>query len=81
MNIYKEKQKNEAGKPASENNLFYYRSLAKLSQAALAEGCDCSRRTIGNIENGKESPTITMAYRISNFLSLPLQTVFPDTTI
>lgn len=62
------------------NNLLYYRKRAGLSQDELSRGCDCSRRTIGKIELGLENPSLSTAYRISNFLNLPLQSVFPDTT-
>ena len=42
------------------NNLFRYRQQANISQDKLAEAVDCSRRTIGNIENGEAKIDVTL---------------------
>lgn len=60
------------------NNLFRYRQQANISQDKLAEAVDCSRRTIGNIENGTHDPSVQMAYRIANYFKVALPILFPD---
>lgn len=60
------------------NNLFLYRQRANISQDKLAEAVDCSRRTIGNIENGTHDPSVQMAYRIANYFKVALPILFPD---
>lgn len=64
--------------PTMPNNLFQYRQQANISQDKLAEAVDCSRRTIGNIENGTHDPSIQMAYRIANYFKVALPVLFPD---
>lgn len=60
------------------NNVFLYRQRANISQDKLAEAVDCSRRTIGNIENGTHDPSVQMAYRIANYFKVALPLLFPD---
>ena len=60
------------------NNLFCYRQQSNISQDKLAEAVDCSRRTIGNIENGTHDPSVQMAYRIANYFKVALPILFPD---
>lgn len=60
------------------NNLFLYRQKANISQDKLAEAVDCCRRTIGNIENGTQDPSLQMAYRIANYFQVALPVLFPD---
>ena len=60
------------------NNLFLYRQRANISQDKLAKAVDCSRRTIGNIENGTHDPSVQMAYRIANYFKVALPILFPD---
>ena len=60
------------------NKLFFYRQQANISQDKLAEEIECCRRTIGNIENGTQDPSVQMAYRIANYFSVALTTIFPD---
>lgn len=60
------------------NNLFLFRQQANISQDKLAEAVDCSRRTIGYIENGTHDPSVQMAYRIANYFKVALPIIFPD---
>ena len=60
------------------NNVFLYRQRANISQDKLAEAVDCSRRTIGNIENGTHDPSVQMAYRIANYFKVALPLLFTD---
>lgn len=60
------------------NNLFFFRQQANISQDKLAEAVDCSRRTIGYIEQGKHDPSVQLAYRIANYFEAALPVLFPD---
>lgn len=66
--------------PTLPNNLFRFRQEANISQDKLAEAVDCSRRTIGNIENGTHDPSLQTAYRIANYFDVALPILFPDIT-
>jgi len=51
-------------------NLKFYRSQKKLSQAKLAELCDCSYGMIGAIESGRSKPSFDMILAISSALNV-----------
>ena len=52
----------------------------EMTQAALADQVGVTRQTIIAIEQGKYSPTLEMAFRISRVFGVPLDAVFqyPD---
>ena len=60
------------------NNLLFFRQQANISQSSLAEAVDCSRRTIGCIEQGIHDPSIQMAYRIAAYFEVATEMIFPD---
>lgn len=60
------------------NNLLLFRQQANISQGKLAEAVDCSRRTIGCIEQGIHIPSIQMAYRIAAYFEVATEKIFPD---
>lgn len=51
--------------------ISYLRKSKNLTQADLAEKCDCSTTTICNIETGKNSPTQDTFTKISEALEYP----------
>jgi len=51
-----------------------------MTQQELAEKVSVSRQTIVAIEKGKYSPSLELAFRISNVFDLPLEEVFTYTT-
>ena len=48
----------------------------EMTQQELAEKVGVTRQTIVAIENGKYSPTLELAFRISREFNLPLEEVF-----
>ena len=48
----------------------------EMTQQALAEQAGVSRQTIVAIEKGKYSPSLDLAFRISDVFSLPLEEIF-----
>lgn len=51
-------------------NLKFYRSEKKVSQAKLAELCNCSYGMIGAIESGRAKPSFDMILSISSALNV-----------
>lgn len=51
-------------------NMKYYREVNKVSQAKLAELCDCGTGTIGFIESGRQFPSFDLLFRISEVLNV-----------
>ena len=51
-------------------NLKYYRDKCSITQAKLAEMCDCQPGTIGCIECGRQYPSFEMIIKISEALKI-----------
>ncbi len=51
-------------------NLKYYRSIKGLSQAKLAELCNCQPATIGCIECARQFPSFDLLFKISDVLEI-----------
>ena len=57
-------------------NLKVYRKEKGITQEKLAELCNVSVGTIGNIECGRSKPSFEILVRISNALSVPIKDFF-----
>ena len=53
-------------------NVRRYRKLANMTQASLAEMCECSIGHIGHIENGNNKPSLDIAVKIANSLGVTI---------
>ena len=63
-------------------NMKYYRAKKNISQAKLAEDCDCSNGMIGAIESGRAKPSFDMILAIANSLDIhPADLFLRDTSI
>lgn len=51
-------------------NMKHYRDVNKISQAKLAELCNCGIGTIGSIESGRQFPSFDLLFRISEVLNV-----------
>lgn len=51
-------------------NLKYYREQKGISQAKLAELCDCGTGTIGSIESARQFPSFDLLFRMSDVLEI-----------
>lgn len=59
------------------NNIRRLRFMAnEMTQQELADRTGVTRQTMVAIENGKYSPTLELAFRISHVFGLPLNEVF-----
>jgi len=59
------------------NNIRKLRFMAnEMTQQELADRTGVTRQTMVAIENGKYSPTLELAFRISHVFGLPLNEVF-----
>ena len=65
---------------ALHNQLKAHRQRANLTQAALAEMVEVSRKTINTVENGVFVPSTILALRLAQALGTTVETLFqlPD---
>ena len=62
-----------------ENQISALRKERGISQEDLAKRCGVSRQTINAIENNKYDPTLSLAFRLSRELGVPVDGLFfPD---
>ena len=54
----------------SIENLKYYREQKGISQAKLAELCNCGTGTIGSIESARQFPSFDLLFRMSDVLEI-----------
>jgi DNA-binding XRE family transcriptional regulator len=52
------------------------RAERQLSRSDLASALDISYQTVGYLERGEFNPSLELAFRISEFFSLPIEAVF-----
>ena len=65
------------GEPRISNTVRTLRFHAgEMTQAALAEKVGVTRQTIVAIEQGRYSPSLEVAFRISRVFGVPLETAF-----
>lgn len=63
-------------------NMKYYRTKRNISQAQLAEECDCSNGMIGAIEAGRSKPSFDMILSIATALKIhPADLFLRDSSI
>ena len=63
-------------------NMKYYRTKRNISQAQLAEECDCSNGMIGAIEAGRSKPSFDMILSIAEALKIhPADLFLRDSSI
>ena len=58
------------------NRLRELRMLRELTQQQLAEALQVSRQTVISIEGGKCDPSLSLAFRIAQFLGVQIEDVF-----
>ena len=59
-----------------ENRLRVLRAERAWSQQDLAERLEVSRQSVNAIETGKYDPSLPLAFRIAELLSLPIEEIF-----
>ena len=59
-----------------KNRIQELRKEHGLSQDELAKRCSVSRQTINAIENNKYDPTLKLAFRLAEVLSLKVDDIF-----
>jgi len=58
------------------NRLSVLRAERGLSRLALANAIGVNYQTIGYLERGEYSPSLELAFRISEFFGLPIEAIF-----
>ncbi len=59
-----------------ENRIKVYRAQYNMSQLDLANQVGVRRETIGNLENGRYNPSLTLAWAIAAVFSVSIEDVF-----
>ncbi|WP_271754382.1 helix-turn-helix transcriptional regulator [Cohnella sp. JJ-181] len=59
-----------------ENRIKEIRKEKGISQEQLAAACSVSRQTINAIENNKYDPTLQLAFRLAEVLSMTVDGLF-----
>lgn len=59
-----------------KNNIRQLRNENNIRQEDLATFVNVTRQTINAIENGKYSPTLLLAYKISKYFNKKIEEVF-----
>ncbi|WP_026560402.1 helix-turn-helix transcriptional regulator [Bacillus sp. J37] len=59
-----------------KNSVRELRARFRLTQQDLAEKIDVSRQTIGLIEKGDYSPSVTLALKMANVFQVPVEQIF-----
>lgn len=58
------------------NRLAVLRAERGLSRLSLANAVGVNYQTIGYLERGEYNPSLELAFRISEFFSLPIEAIF-----
>lgn len=58
------------------NRISVLRAERNLSRNALAAALDINFQTIGYIERGDFNPSLELAFKISEYFRLPIETIF-----
>jgi DNA-binding XRE family transcriptional regulator len=58
------------------NRLPVLRAERGLSRKDLAEAIDVNYQTVGYLERGDYSPSLDLAFRLSDFFGLPIEAIF-----
>jgi DNA-binding XRE family transcriptional regulator len=69
-------RKQDKQEPALYNRLTFLRTERGLSRKELAEAVGVHYQTIGYLERGEFSPSVTLALRIADVFGLPVEAVF-----
>lgn len=58
------------------NRIAVLRAERGLSRSALADAIEINYQTVGYIERGDFKPSLELAFRISEYFGLPIETIF-----
>lgn len=59
-----------------KNRIEELRKTRGVTQEELADALDVSRQTISSLENGRYSPSIQLAFKISRYFTLGIEQIF-----
>ena len=58
------------------NRLEELRKARGIKQEELAAALEVSRQTIGSLENGRDNPSILLAFKIARYFGLTIEEIF-----
>ena len=62
--------------PPLKNRLEELRKARGIKQEELAEALEVSRQTIGSLENGRDNPSILLAFKIARYFGTTIEDIF-----
>lgn len=61
---------------AINNHIRMYRAKLNLTQEDLAKRCQVTRQTIIALEKGSYTPSLDLAFRLSDLFEAPIEEIF-----
>ena len=71
-----EKQSSNNGAPQVHNRIAVLRAERGLTRQALAEAVGVNYQTIGFLERGDDSPSLALAFSLSEYLGVSVEAIF-----
>ena len=59
-----------------KNRLEEIRKERGIRQEELAAALEVSRQTIGSLENGRYTPSITLAFKLARYFNMSIEDIF-----
>ena len=59
-----------------KNRIEEIRKARDVNQEELAKALGVSRQTISSLENGRDNPSIELAYKLSKYFGMTIEEVF-----
>lgn len=59
-----------------KNRLEEIRKERGIKQEELAAALEVSRQTIGSLENGRDNPSITLAFKLARYFNMSIEDIF-----
>ena len=59
-----------------KNRLEELRKQRNIRQEELAAALQVSRQTIGSLENGRDNPSIILAFKIARYFGMSIEEIF-----
>ena len=59
-----------------QNKLEEFRKRRGIRQEELADALGVSRQTIGSLENGRDNPSILLAFKIARYFDTTIEEIF-----
>lgn len=77
--VTRKRTSTETGEPKIHNRISVLRAERKLSRHDLATALGINYQTVGYLERGDFTPSLELAFRMSEYFQLPIEAIFSRT--